>query len=504
MKSGYLLAGASILHAVAAIPAYITTVFHCPDVVTITQTVYPPGWTATGPIYSSVTGQPSPYYPPQEPQTTCTETAPVTTSWETEYATTTVYYSEYGMYSGPPGCPSEIIAYMPTTVTCSEPRTTGWVGYTEDIACASCTATTLVGLEPSYYVSSGVTATYVTVWTEVYIEGGASTWASVVGNTWVATGSIPTNVYPYNKICTGGWSGGGGYEYPQTPTNGGGYEYPAPSSYGGGYEYPQSNTYPPQGHTYTHSPGAYPSIDYNNPDVFRGGESIEIVSQGYTSTSGYYSPAPSPTPAQEDPYQHQGPYTWSKGHYPSIDYNNPDYFKGGSGTGTYSQPPPTNTYYSNTYPNTYSNTYSNTYPNTYSSDPPINQQTYPSGSERPTSYPDNYSNTQYFRPVQSSVGIVSATGPPPSVPVTTTYTAATSYTSNYASIDANNSENFRPLTGGIEIVSLETPQTFAEPTTTATVNPATVRTVAYPSIDYSDPNVFRGLDPNSGAPSATP
>ncbi|KAK6497561.1 hypothetical protein TWF481_011965 [Arthrobotrys musiformis] len=455
MKSRYILAGAGLLHSVRAIPAYITTVFSCPDVVTITQTVYPPGWTNTGPIYTTrALTEPRPEGPPpqepQQPQAQCTEQG-LTTSWETEYATRTVYYSEYGMYSGPPGCPPTIYAYMPTTVICSEPQTTGWVGYGADIACASCTATTLVGLRPGTSTVNGAAVTYYTVFTEVYVEAGTTTQANMVGAQWTATGT-PPYVAPYAKQCT---STAGGYYPPATPTVGGGLTVTA-----GGTGRP------------------YPSIDYNDPNVFNGGKSVPIVSNGYTANE---KPAPNPTQPPSggnEPASSQGPYTWTRGGgYPSINYDDPNVFRGGPGTGA---------------PRSGPNTSRPPSAETANPVPP------PSGTGRPTSYPGDYNDPNVFRPLTGGIEIVSATGPPPILtPATTTYTVPSSFGANYNSVDFEATENFRPLTGGISIVSLETPQTFPPPITTSI--PVTSRVTSnYPSINYADPSVFRGIDPNGG------
>jgi len=156
-----------------------------------------------------------------------------------------------------------------------------------------------------------------------------------------------------------------------------------------------------------------------------------------------------------------------------MDYNDPNVFHGG--------------------------TYTSVYPNPSN---PVTPNAQPSG---PYPYPENYSDPKFFRPITTPVGIISATEKPPVTPVTTTYTVATGYTQNYASIDGNASENFKPLTGGIEIASLSTAQTFATATSSIVHDAATVKTVAYPSMDFSDPNLFRGVDPNSAAaqPTAT-
>ncbi|KAK6346265.1 hypothetical protein TWF730_010595 [Orbilia blumenaviensis] len=475
MKSRYILAGAGLLHSVKAIPAYITTVFSCPDVVTITQTVYPPGWTNTGPIYTTrPLTEPRPPQPegnPPPPQAQCTEQG-LTTSWETEYALRTVYYSEYGMYSGPPGCPPTIYAYMPTTITCSEPVTTGWVGYAADIACASCTATTLVGLRPSVGTTNGAVVTYYTIFTEVYVEAGTTTRADAVGPQWTTTGT-PPYVAPYAKQCTstaGGYTGAGA-----TPTVGGGLTVTT----GSGGRRP------------------YPSIDYNDPNVFNGGKSVPIVSNGYTGNN--QPPAPNPTQAptggNTGPAQSQGPYTWTRGGgYPSINYDDPNVFRGGPGTGaprpapnggTSSRPPMAET----------------AAPNTSTGPAPPR----PTGTDRPTSYPIDYSDPNVFRPLTGGIEIVSVTGPPPVLtPATTTYTLPSSFGANYNSVDFEASENFRPLTGGISIVSLNPPQSFPPPITTSI--PVTSRVTSnYPSIDYANPSIFRGQDPNGGgaAPAST-
>ncbi|EWC47148.1 hypothetical protein DRE_03517 [Drechslerella stenobrocha 248] len=462
MKSRHILAGASLLHAVRAIPAYITTVFQCPDAVTITQTVYPPGWTNTGPIYTTrQLGGSRPERPsanPQQPAANtprpgCTEVG-LTTSWETEYATRTVVYSEYGMYSGPPGCPSEIIAYMPTTITCSEPQTTGWVGYAADISCASCTATTLVGLRPSVATNNGVVGTYYTIWTEVYVEAGATTRASAVGNHWTTTATQAPYVYPYPKQCTNTYGGAGGAPTPGY-TAGGGAAVPTPG--------------------YTRGGGGYPSIDYNNPNVFRGGSSIPIYSAG-----GAPSARPTPTPG----------YTPARGGgYPTIDYNDPNVFRGGDYTGaapTYRATPASPTYGPNT------GTYG---PRTSPSGPGTPR---PSGG-RPTVYPGDYADPNVFRPLSGTVGIVSYTGPQPTPTATGPgYSVRPSYYSNFASIDPAASENFRPLSGTVGIVSLNPPQSFPPPI--STVVPVITRaTSAYPSIDYSNPTVFAAADPNPAA-----
>ncbi|KAK6524842.1 hypothetical protein TWF281_011743 [Arthrobotrys megalospora] len=471
MKSRYILAGAGLLHSARAIPAYITTVFSCPDVVTITQTVYPPGWTNTGPIYTTrPLTEPRPPQPEaQPPQAQCTEQG-LTTSWETEYATRTIYYSEYGMYSGPPGCPPTIYAYMPTTVTCSEPQTTGWVGYAADIACASCTATTLVGLREGVSTVNGAATTYYTVFTEVYVEAGATTQANMVGSQWTATGT-PPYAAPYAKQCTstGGGGGGGGYT-PATPTVGGGYTYTA-----GGTRRP------------------YPSIDYNDPNIFNGGKSVPIVSNGYTNANQPTGPAPAPTTyTTNGPAPSQGgPYTWTRGGgYPSINYDDPNVFRGGPGTGTSRPAPPPN------------NGGTTSRPPSAQTDTPSRPA--PSGSGRPTSYPGDFNDPNVFRPLTGGIEIVSATGPPPILtPATTTYTVPSSFGANYNSVDFEATENFRPLTGGISIVSLNPPQSFPPPITTSI--PVTSRVTSnYPSIDYANPSIFRGQDPNgSGAAPAS-
>ncbi|KAK6331991.1 hypothetical protein TWF718_002531 [Orbilia javanica] len=498
MKSRYLLASAGLLHSVRAIPAYITTVFSCPNVVTVTQTVYPPGWTNTGPIYTTrVLSEPRPDNPPPQappPQAQCTEQG-LTTSWETEYATRTVYFSEYGMYSGPPGCPATIYAYMPTTVTCSEPQTTGWVGYGADIACASCTATTLVGLRPGVSTVNGGVVTYYTVFTEVYVEAGTTTQANIIGAQWTATGT-PPYVAPYAQQCT---STGGGYV--ATPTVGGGLTVTA-----GGTGRP------------------YPSIDYNDPNVFNGGKSVPIVSNGYTQAA----PDPSPPPNNNNrPAPSQGPYTWTRGSgYPSINYDDPNVFRGGPGTGTpqpapnTSRPPSAETAAAETSSAPYTRTrgypsinYDD--PNVFRGGPGIGTQTSgpttrppseasnppvqpPSGTGRPTSYPGDFNDPNVFRPLTGGIEIISATGPPPILtPATTTYTVPSSFGANYNSVDFEASENFRPLTGGISIVSLNPPQSFPPPITTSI--PVTSRVTSnYPSIDYANPSVFRGLDPDGG------
>ncbi|KAK6506116.1 hypothetical protein TWF506_011037 [Arthrobotrys conoides] len=493
MKSRYILAGAGLLHSVRAIPAYITTVFSCPDVVTITQTVYPPGWTNTGPIYTTrPLTEPRPDTRPETevnrpppPQAQCTEQG-LTTSWETEYATRTMYYSEYGMYSGPPGCPPTIYAYMPTTVTCSEPQTTGWVGYASDIACASCTATTLVGLRPGVSTVGGAVVTYYTIFTEVYVEAGTTTQANMVGAQWTTSGSAPY-VAPYPRQCTNTAAGGnaGGETYnAYTPTVGGGQTVTATGNRG------------------------YPSIDYNDPNVFRGGQSVPIVSNGYTNNN---QPAPNPTTTRaggnNEPAPTQyGPYTWTRGGgYPSINYDDPNFFRAGSGTGTQlpapntSRPPSAETAGPNTSrppsaetagPNTSRPPSAETVgPNTSSRPAP------PSGTGRPTSI--DFNDPNLFRPLTGGIEIVSLTERRTLPPVTTTYTFGTStYGANYNSIDADATENFRPLTGGITIVSLETPQTFPPPITRS-IPVTSLVTSNYPSIDYSNTSLFRGLDPNN-------
>ncbi|EPS41304.1 hypothetical protein H072_4843 [Dactylellina haptotyla CBS 200.50] len=483
MKSRYMLAGAGLLHIARAIPAYITTVFSCPDVVTITQTVYPPGWTNTGPVYTTLPlTEPRPQNPPENPppQQACTETG-LTTSWETEYATRTVYYSEYGMYQGPPGCPSTIIAYMPTTVTCSEPQTTGWVGYASDIACASCTATTLVGVRPSV---SG-TNTYYTVWTEVYVEAGTTTRASSVGGQWVTSGTAPPYAAPYAKQCT------------STAYNGGGNTYNS-----GG------NTYYTGAAAPTRAPGGgYPSLDYSNPSVFRAGESIPIYSAGYTPATGAPS-SPYPTPAGTSPAPSQGgPYTWTRGGgYPSINYDDPNVFQAGASYAPSSYPggqapPPTYTAGPEAAPST-----TGAPPNT--SAPPATGTVQPSGRVL-SSYPPNYDDPNVFRAPTGGIEIVSLTeriSKP--APTPGGYSVASNYGSNYASIDPNATENFRPPTGTVGIVTLDPPQTFPPPITTS-IPIITRATSAYPSIDFSNPSVFAGPDPNariagSGSGSAPP
>ncbi|RVD87391.1 uncharacterized protein DFL_001627 [Arthrobotrys flagrans] len=464
MKSRYILAGAGLLHSVRAIPAYITTVFSCPDVVTITQTVYPPGWTNTGPIYTTrplTEPRPEPEGN-RPPQAQCTEQG-LTTSWETEYATRTMYYSEYGMYSGPPGCPPTIYAYMPTTVTCSEPQTTGWVGYSADIACVSCTATTLVGLKPGVSTVNGAVVTYYTIFTEVYVEAGATTQANMIGSQWTTSGT-PPYVAPYAQQCTNTAGGNGGGA---TPTVGGGLTVTAAG---------------------TGRP--YPSIDYNDPNVFNGGQSVPIVSNGYTANN---KPAPNPSPAangnNEPAPSQSGPYTWTRGGgYPSINYDDPNVFRGGPGTGAPSPAPNTSRP-----------------PSAETAGPETSRPVQPpSGTGRPTSYPGDFTDPNVFRPLTSRVEIVSATGPPPILtPATTTYTVPSSFGANYNSVDFEATENFRPLTG-ISIVSLNPPQSFPAPITTSI--PVTSRVTSnYPSIDYANPSIFRGIDPNDGgaAPAST-
>ncbi|KAF3193925.1 hypothetical protein TWF225_008116 [Orbilia oligospora] len=475
MKSRYILAGAGLLHSARAIPAYITTVFSCPDVVTITQTVYPPGWTNTGPIYTTrPLTEPQPNPPPnprpepegnRTPQPQCTEQG-LTTSWETEYATRTMYYSEYGMYSGPPGCPPTIYAYMPTTVTCSEPQTTGWVGYASDIACASCTATTLVGLRPGVSTVGGAEVTYYTIFTEVYVEAGATTQANMIGAQWTTTGS-PPYVAPYAKQCTNTAAGGTYGAATYTPTNGGGLTVTATGNRG------------------------YPSIDYNDPNLFRPYSSGAGNQQAPNPTP-VPTPAPTPNGNTEAAPSQGGPYTWTRGGgYPSINYDDPDFFRVGPGTGTYTQRAGPNTSRPPSAETAGPNTTIRPAEGTSRGPAPP-----PSGTGRPTSYPADYSDPNLFRPV-SGIEIVSLTERKTLPPPTTTYTFGTSvYGANYNSIDNEATENFRPVSG-VSIASLETPQTFPAPITTSI--PVTSRVTSnYPSIDYANTSLFRPLDLGGG------
>ncbi|KAF3913101.1 hypothetical protein AA313_de0201172 [Arthrobotrys entomopaga] len=489
MKSGYLLAGASLLRSARAIPAYITTVYSCPDVMTITQTVYPPGWTNTGPVYTTYPltepqpSQPGPVQnaPQRQPQGTCTETG-LSTSWETEYATRTIYYSEYGMYQGPPGCPSTIIAYMPTTVTCSMPVTTGWVGYSSDLACSTCSSTSLVAINPSV---SG-TQTYYTIWTEVYVPAGTTTAARMVGGQWTTSGASAPYVAPYAKACT------------STAYNAGGQSYTG----AGAAPTPAGN-------------GAYPSINFDDPNVFNAGSSIEVQSAGYTGAG---APAPNPTggaaatSAYNPPANNQGPYTWTKGSYPSINFDDPNVFKAGATVPNPETIPPVQTGGPNTAagaPTTSpgGGTYTSspggggvtaasvpTSPAGAGTTPPAN----PSGGAV-YSNPPNFSDPNVFS-MASSIEIVSQTGTARTLVATYTgppYTVPSNFGANYASIDAAASQNFQPPSGTIEIDSLTPAQTFPPPITTSI--PITSRNTAnYPSINYADPSVFAPVDPNGG------
>ncbi|KAF3926861.1 hypothetical protein ABW20_dc0103811 [Dactylellina cionopaga] len=350
--------------------------------------------------------------------------------------------------------------------------TTGWVGYASDIACASCTATTLVGIRPSVATNNGVANTYYTVWTEIYVEAGTTTQANQMGSQWTTSGPSAPYVAPYVKACTStayGGGGGGSGAGTQTYTGAGS---PRPTNGG----------------------GAYPSVDFSNPSVFRGGESIEIQSAGYTSRAGAAPTSPGATPAGEPTSVPTvgGGYTYSRGGgYPSINFDDPNVFRGGPGVGaTTPAARPTDT------------------GSARQQDAPPNTTAAPGTSSRPagnsarpsgvlSSYPPNYSDPNVFRGLTGGISIVSLTGGPPPVqtPATTTYTVRSNFGSNYISVDANASENFRP-TSGISIVSLNPPQSFPPPITTSI--PVTSRaTSAYPSIDFADASVFAGLDPNA-------
>jgi len=99
---------------VLAIPAFVTV--SCPDAVTITQTVYPPGWGpltgygAAQPPPSSVAGGVQPAAAPSGPAGVTTSTAPVV------YSTYSTSVPAPGVYPAPAGMGHSLTAYMPGTV----------------------------------------------------------------------------------------------------------------------------------------------------------------------------------------------------------------------------------------------------------------------------------------------------------------------------------------------------------------------------------------------------
>src|SRR5437762_1956242 len=120
MRTSTLAAVAALLRLSSALPGYVTV--SCPDVVTITQTVYPPGWTETGPIYNAavqptLTGQ---SYPAGGGAVGAAGGGGgVTTSWSTGYTTLSTTCTAPGVYPPPSMMGSSITCYMPGTMTVS-------------------------------------------------------------------------------------------------------------------------------------------------------------------------------------------------------------------------------------------------------------------------------------------------------------------------------------------------------------------------------------------------
>jgi len=103
--------------AVLAIPAFVTV--SCPDAVTITQTVYPPGW---GPLNSYGSAQPPPSSVANQIQPAAAPSGPagVTTSYApVVYATYTTSVPSPGVYPAPSGMGKSLTAYMPGIITVS-------------------------------------------------------------------------------------------------------------------------------------------------------------------------------------------------------------------------------------------------------------------------------------------------------------------------------------------------------------------------------------------------
>jgi len=505
MKSVYLAAGASLLHAARAIPALITTVFNCPDVQTVTVTAYPPGYTNTGPVYGGMTAGVAQAQAGQPQAQSCSSLGALTTSYQTNYATTTVAFSSMGMYPGPPGCPSEIMAFMPTTVTCSQPITTGWVAYVSDIACTTCTLTTVAAFIPSYNTSGTATITNVMIWTEaVSVSGSSITTASMIGQPSYAS-AIPSSLYPYYPTGCSAAATPGGSPYPAGAQASGapvapgsidfnqftagasaeiisaGYTSPANAAPQGAPQTPPAqgaSTYPtPAGAAQpSYTSGVYPSINF---DDFTAGATAAIISA---------TPTGAPAPAGVTPAAgSQGPQP-----YPSMDFSNTNAW---AVTVSYSVPSQGNTAARAGGSSSYTGTYS----------APAAAGTQVTANTAATGSSIDFA--AIFTAGADVSVIPSATGPGVvETPTASAFTVPTNFASAVLSINVSTG-SFSLATDGTDTASLgivsATTAVFESPT--ATGNPsATYPSVNYPSLDFSNPTLFQPIDISTPGVTAAP